>query len=1220
MLRRYRRPRRIALVAGIALVSTLAALIVVGPMLVDTPAVRAQIQHKASEALSGQIAWDSMRVRLLPWPRAVMRGVRASLPGRVQLKMEQADVHLRLMPLLRGRAQITSISLTRPAIELEIPAAKSAQDFAPADPIAAYRAAMHPLVERVRNIAPKSVITIDAATVDVRASGMPSIQLRDLSVRARTAPAGADVEVTSASNFWGRLDLVAHVEFADLSGHADLNAVDIKPQPWLDRALAGRSLAASLPAANLRVQVRTDARTSIQCTAAFDAPSIQIDRQKRPLQIGRFKVTATALVRKQDMEVEATELRLGSLFPSGRASLKMALDGQHPQLAIDTPWLELAALREATLALAGDDRRTAEYAARIRGGELADVHVKMQADSWAELFAMRHIEAALTLTHGSVLVPGIEQQATGVSAHAKLADGAIELTSAGGQLGGSHLTDATLHYALGDHVASADVGFDLQLAEALRWTRSASSQAQGAKLGDVVSATGRLKGRAHFASAHRNWSATVAIAGSDASVRLQQLPWPIAVHAFRASASSEQLGVTGWRGSIGRSSVDDAAVQIALGSNASLVSASGRAMLALDELYPWVRSQPALADALRDLTAVSGTARVALHRLSGPIHRPAELQYDMTIEPQQSAVVHARLPAQASVTGGSIRLDASTVKLDRVGIALLDARAAVSGTISDYRTQRSQMSISLADGSVGATAMQWIWQRAGAPARLELRTPLRFSAPRLLWGPGRKLDVQGNLKFGGGQNVALELGWNPLALDVRQVKITDRLSGATLALLVRDRLLHAGFSGTLNGRSITAMLKHGGDQTGVVDGDLGVTLDLDRTGRSTAHGHLGARAADLTWLLDKPVQLERLDVDADGSTLHIRDAVVKWAQQIARVSGDVKQGERGVIIDAQLDSLGIVVDELLPQADETGAAEPAARKEEVFGQLWPLFVTGLVKVRSDFIQYGQYRAAPVSATVTLEEQRAQIDVHEARLCGISFPLTVEAMPHRLAASAHIIARRQELEESVRCLTDQRVLITGGFDLRADLSTSGRRGELARNLKGTVTAQAREGQIRKFALLGNILALTSVTGLFEQGAPQLGRQGFAYRQLAIAGHFDGGRFVLEEGALDSNAFGLAATGTIDFLQRDSRLTVLVAPFSRVDRLVRKVPIVGYVVGGTFTSVPVGVSGDIRNPVVTPLGPRAVTSELTGIFERTLKLPARLLAPLGRPKEKGSPAKP
>jgi hypothetical protein len=50
--------------------------------------------------------------------------------------------------------------------------------------------------------------------------------------------------------------------------------------------------------------------------------------------------------------------------------------------------------------------------------------------------------------------------------------------------------------------------------------------------------------------------------------------------------------------------------------------------------------------------------------------------------------------------------------------------------------------------------------------------------------------------------------------------------------------------------------------------------------------------------------------------------------------------------------------------------------------------------------------------------------------------------------------------------------------------------------------------------------------------------------------------------------------------------------------------------------VGVSGDIRDPLVVPLGPAAVTSELAGIFTRTLKLPENILAPF-TPKPAGAP---
>jgi hypothetical protein len=110
--------------------------------------------------------------------------------------------------------------------------------------------------------------------------------------------------------------------------------------------------------------------------------------------------------------------------------------------------------------------------------------------------------------------------------------------------------------------------------------------------------------------------------------------------------------------------------------------------------------------------------------------------------------------------------------------------------------------------------------------------------------------------------------------------------------------------------------------------------------------------------------------------------------------------------------------------------------------------------------------------------------------------------------------------------------------------------------------------------------------------------------------------VKEAAFDSPAIGLAATGSVGLEHRDADLTVLVAPFSGVDRWIRRIPVFGYILGRSLTSVPVKVTGDIRDPSVVPLDPRAITSELAGIFERTLKLPARLLAPLegaGKPAE-------
>jgi len=309
----------------------------------------------------------------------------------------------------------------------------------------------------------------------------------------------------------------------------------------------------------------------------------------------------------------------------------------------------------------------------------------------------------------------------------------------------------------------------------------------------------------------------------------------------------------------------------------------------------------------------------------------------------------------------------------------------------------------------------------------------------------------------------------------------------------------------------------------------------------------------------------------------------------------------------------VVIDALLPKAGGKAAAPEEKAKsratDEALWTQWPLPVRGRISLRTEFIQYGERKAEPVVAVLALEEQKASLELQQVQLCGISLPLTVEGTSKGLAIAARIVAQKQQLEQTARCLTEQGLLITGDFDLRADLRTRGRPRELLPNLEGTVSAESRDGRVMKFALLGNILSMKSVSDMLKEGESKVDSTGFPYRGLSAKGRFAGGRFIIDESAFNSSAVGLAATGWISLVGYDSKLSVLVAPFARLDRLARDIPILGYIVGGALTSIPVGVSGDIRDPLVVPLGPSAVTSELMGIFERTIKLPGKLVPSQG-----------
>jgi len=339
---------------------------------------------------------------------------------------------------------------------------------------------------------------------------------------------------------------------------------------------------------------------------------------------------------------------------------------------------------------------------------------------------------------------------------------------------------------------------------------------------------------------------------------------------------------------------------------------------------------------------------------------------------------------------------------------------------------------------------------------------------------------------------------------------------------------------------------------------------------------------------------------------------VAWAEQKATIRGKVAREGNGIATTLEIDSPGIVVDALrgTPTAQAVSAVSDTPSKPSKPFDLWSLPLKGSLSLRTDFVEYRGYRIQGIGAVATLEHETAVVNLTEASLCGISFPLSLRVTPVEFDATVNVAARDQSLEGVIQCLSGKRVDITGNFSMTSVLTARGPTkdsGEsLAKDVAGSVKVSSRDGEIRQMALLGKILSVKSVSDLLK-GDAGLGGRGFKYRSISVGANIDKGEIALEPSTLDSPALGLVATGTINLENYDSRLTVLVAPFGKLDRTVRKIPILGYVIGGAFTSVPVSVKGDIRKPIVAPLGPEAVGSEVLGVFQRTFKLPGKMIEP-------------
>jgi hypothetical protein len=393
---------------------------------------------------------------------------------------------------------------------------------------------------------------------------------------------------------------------------------------------------------------------------------------------------------------------------------------------------------------------------------------------------------------------------------------------------------------------------------------------------------------------------------------------------------------------------------------------------------------------------------------------------------------------------------------------------------------------------------------------------------------------------------------------------------------------------------------------GRVAGALRVSMRADAPLESTGRGRLSGEALDLEGLTSLPLRVERVDIEADGPAWRVHDLAVDWAGQKATARGVLAWQGAGPVINAEIQSPGIVLDAFLPPKEKR-REEPALKSVSRQLASPPLKVTGNVLLRAGYVAFRRMRVQPLQATLELRPEGGALRLEQASVCGIAFPLQANFGAAGIEARVKLTAKNASLEETSRCLGDKNLSITGQFDLAADLGVKSKWDGIVAALEGPLELHAENGEIRKFAMLGNILALKNVRDAMKQDL-RLDAEGFRYRDIDVKARFGRGKLAIEDAWLDSNAIGLAAYGTLELDDLTARITALVAPFSRIDRFVRSVPLFGYVIGGTLTSIPVGVNGDIREPLVVPLGPVAVTKQLFGVFERAVKLPFKVVGDL------------
>ncbi len=683
------------------------------------------------------------------------------------------------------------------------------------------------------------------------------------------------------------------------------------------------------------------------------------------------------------------------------------------------------------------------------------------------------------------------------------------------------------------------------------------------------------------------------------------LPVPLSMDG-RFIVEENKLSVADFSAHLGKSSLAHVSASLRNRKKPFITVLDGNAVLDLAELFSWRAKYGPLDRRLKDLKALSGVLRLSSLKLKGPLFEPTAWQANISGQVRGVVVDSMRVPGPITASQGDFNLTADKLSFDNLQASVLDTRLTGSGALSGNREGMDALDLSLA-GTAGRDSIQWAFTRFTLPQKLLVNSPLAFRNSHLLWQKTEGVTFTGNVIVADGPSLSLDLSRTAATIKAGRATIKDGDTNATITARQNGKTTDFSFSGKLSQPTLSRIFEQGGFGKGNVQGDFKASVNADRPLDSTAQGRLTGDDIVVPWGGAVPLMVDNFTLHAGKNILTVDSSVLTWGDHHYAMYGNVTASASGLVLDLDLGADRIVVSEIQNALAGTATGGTAAGPS----RMPP--VIGVVRVRSSSLLFGRYTFSPAQAVVTLSPHRVSMAFTNARTCDISVLGTLAFSGKDIDFDFKPAAAKQPLESTLDCLTGKDVHITGTFDLTANVRAKGKGGALLPSLEGAVDFTSKDGTIYRYPVLAKIFSVLSVLEIFRGRLPELGGNGFPYHAMAVKGRIHEGKFVLEKAYIGGKSIDIIAEGDVDLAARKMDLVVIVAPFSTINWIIRHIPLVNSIMGGTLISVPVKVSGDVANPDVTFLAPSAVGRRLLDLLENILELPVKLISPI-LPKEK------
>lgn len=192
-------------------------------------------------------------------------------------------------------------------------------------------------------------------------------------------------------------------------------------------------------------------------------------------------------------------------------------------------------------------------------------------------------------------------------------------------------------------------------------------------------------------------------------------------------------------------------------------------------------------------------------------------------------------------------------------------------------------------------------------------------------------------------------------------------------------------------------------------------------------------------------------------------------------------------------------------------------------------------------------------------------------------------------------------------------VTGTLNIQGDVTA---RGETIADIKktalGNIRLKLEDGTLRRFNVLSKMFSILNVSQLLKFQLPDMVEDGMPYNDIKGSFAISDGVITTQDLFINSDAINISVLGKADMVREDLDFTIGVQPLQTVDKVVNRIPVVGWILTGKgkdFVTVYFEAKGRWSDPKVSAIPAKSLGTGVLNVFRRVFELPVRLFTDTG-----------